>query len=121
LPARLGRGLLAAVRGRRVLVADIDPLITGLYRAGLRLLFTRAAAIVLAVVAAAGLGVFVLTWWQGSESVFLTNGSYLLGALVLLLLNVLALACHELGHALATKHAGREGPAAGPPVYLRLP
>jgi putative peptide zinc metalloprotease protein len=121
LPARLGRSLLATARGRRVLVADIDRLITALYRGGLRLLFTRAAAIVLAVVAAAGLGVFVMTWWQGSESVFLTNGSYLLGAVVLLLLNVLALACHELGHALATKHAGREVPAAGFLVYFGIP
>jgi putative peptide zinc metalloprotease protein len=121
LPARLGRGLLAVARGRRVLVADIDRLITALYRGGLRVLFTRAAAIVLAVVAVAGLGVFVVNWWQGSESVFLTNGSYLLGAVVLLLLNVLALACHELGHALATKHAGREVPAAGFLVYFGIP
>jgi putative peptide zinc metalloprotease protein len=121
LPARLGRGLVAAARGRRMLIADIDRLITVLYRGGFRFLFTRAAAIVLAVVGAAGLGIFVTTWWQGSESVFLTNGSYLTGAVVLLLLNVMALACHELGHALATKHAGRDVPAAGFLVYFGIP
>jgi len=121
LPRRVGSGVLAAARGRRMLVFDVDRVITALYRGGGRFLFTRAAAIVMSVIALAGLGLFVTTWWQGSEAVFLTNGSYLLGAVVLLLLNVLALATHELGHALATKHAGREVPAAGLLVYFGIP
>ncbi|MET0493824.1 MAG: cyclic nucleotide-binding protein, partial [Actinoplanes sp.] len=118
LPQRVGTGVLAAARGRRMLVFDVDRLITGLYRAGGRLLFTKAAAIVMAVFALAGIGLFVATWWRGSQAVFLANGSYLLGAVVLLLLNLVALASHELGHALATKHAGREVPAAGVLVYF---
>jgi putative peptide zinc metalloprotease protein len=121
LPSRVGAGLLAVARGRRMLTLDIDRMVTVLYRAGGRLFFTRAAAIVLAAAAAAGLGLFVATWWRGSQAVFLTGGSYLLGAVVLLLLNVLALASHELGHALATKHAGREVPAAGFLVYFGIP
>jgi putative peptide zinc metalloprotease protein len=121
LPARLGTGLLAAARGRRMLVVDIDPVVSWLYRAGGKVFFTRVAAIVLGVVALAGLGIFVTTWWRGSQAVFLTHGSYLLGAVLLLLLNVLALASHELGHALATKHAGREVPAAGLLVYFGIP
>ncbi|WP_199511604.1 M50 family metallopeptidase [Nucisporomicrobium flavum] len=121
LPRRVGSGVLAAARGRRMLVFDVDPLITALYRAGGKLLFTRVAAIVMAAFALAGFGLFVSTWWRGSQAVFLTNGSYLLGAVVLLLLNVLALASHELGHALATKHAGREVPAAGVLVYFGIP
>ena len=40
---------------------------------------------------------------------------------MLLLLNVLVLVGHELGHALATKHAGREVPAAGLLVYFGIP
>src|SRR3989440_3619460 len=104
-PARLGRGLLAGVRGRRLVLARIDPLVSFLYKAGGRLLFTRVAAVLLGVVALAGFGAFGWTWAQGSEPVFLTGGSYAGGALVLLGLNVFALACHELGHALATKHA----------------
>jgi putative peptide zinc metalloprotease protein len=121
LPARLGSGLLAAARGRRMLVVDIDPVVNALYRAGGKVFFTRAATIVLSVIALAGLGIFAATWWRGSQAVFLTNGSYVLGAVVLLLLNVLALASHELGHALATKHAGREVPAAGVLVYFGIP
>lgn len=120
-PVRLGRGLLAFARGRRLVVARIDPLISFLYRMGGRALFTRAAAVPLGVVALVGLGLFCWTWFLGSQPVFLTNGSYAVGAVVLLCLNVLALACHELGHALATKHAGRRVPMAGFLVYFGIP
>jgi len=121
LPVRMGSGLLAAARGRRMLVVDIDRLVTGLYRAGGRLFFGRVATILLGLIAVVGLGLFVATWWRGSQAVFLTGGSYVLGAVVLLLLNVLALASHELGHALATKHSGREVPSAGLLVYFGIP
>ncbi|MEV6491648.1 cyclic nucleotide-binding protein [Actinoplanes sp. NPDC051633] len=121
LGTRMRDGLLATLRGRRMLVTDIDPLVSFLYRAGGRFLFTKVAAIVLAVISVAGLGVFGLTWWRGTEALFLTNGSYLLGAVILLLLNALALACHEMGHALATKHAGRDVPAAGLLIYFGIP
>src|SRR6185436_3956614 len=40
---------------------------------------------------------------------------------LLVFLNVVALACHELGHALAVKHAGRRVPAAGFLVYFGIP
>ncbi len=121
LPERVGSRLLATIRGRRMLVVDIDGFVSGLYRTAGRFFFTKAVATVLSIVAVLGLGIFVATWWRGSQAVFLTNGSYLLGAIVLLLLNVLALACHELGHALATKHAGRDVPSAGLLVYFGIP
>ncbi|WP_422771594.1 cyclic nucleotide-binding protein [Plantactinospora sp. WMMC1484] len=120
-PVRLGRGLLAAARGQRTVVADVDPLVDFLYRAGGRLFFTRVAAWLLGAVAVAGLLLFGWTWWAGSQSLFLTDGSYAAGAAVLLGLNILALASHELGHALATKHAGRRVPAAGFLVYFGIP
>ncbi|MBE1487199.1 cyclic nucleotide-binding protein [Plantactinospora soyae] len=120
-PVRLGRGLLAAAKGQRTVVADIDRLVDLVYRGGGRLLFTRVAAGVLGVVAVLGLLLFAWTWWAGDQSLFLTDGSYAAGAVVLVGLNVLALACHELGHALATKHAGRRVPAAGFLVYFGIP
>ena len=120
-PVRVGRAFLAFARGRRLVVAPIDPMITFLYRAGGRLLFTRVAAVLLGLVALAGLGLFGWTWFLGSQPVFLAHGSYAVGAAVLLGLNVLALACHELGHALATKHAGRRVPTAGFLVYFGIP
>lgn len=120
-PVRLGSAALAVIRGRRTVVADVDPLVTLLYRAGGRLLFSRVAAVLLAVVAVAGMGIFTWSWVTGSRSLFLTGGSYVAGAAVLLGLNVLALACHELGHALAAKHAGRRVPAAGFLIYFGIP
>ena len=121
LVRRTGAGVLAAARGQRMVLANPDRLAGVLYRAGGRLLFTRAAAFLLAVVILAGLALFVATWIGGAQSIFLVGDSYLLGALVLLGLNVVALSCHELGHALAAKHAGRRVPAAGILLYFGLP
>ncbi|GAB1642863.1 cyclic nucleotide-binding protein [Krasilnikovia sp. MM14-A1259] len=121
LPERLGSTLLAAMRGRRMLAVDIDGFVSAMYRNGGKMLFTRGAAIAMTIIAVLGLALFTGTWFRGSQTVFLTGGSYLLGAIVLLVLNVFALACHELGHALATKHAGREVPAAGLLVYFGIP
>jgi putative peptide zinc metalloprotease protein len=121
LPTRFGRGLLAFAQGRRMVLANVDPIVTVLYKLGGRLLFTRAVAALCATVAVLGLFVFGYQWFTGEQSVFLTNDSYLAGAALLLGLNVMALACHELGHALATKHAGRRVPAAGFLVYFGIP
>jgi putative peptide zinc metalloprotease protein len=120
-PMRLGRAMLAVIRGRRTVVANVDPLVSFLYRAGGRWLFTRVAAALLSLVAAAGVALFCWSWATGTHSLFLTGGSYVTGAAVLLGLNVVALACHELGHALATKHAGRRVPAAGFLIYFGIP
>src|SRR5207249_10221360 len=42
-PVRIGRGLLAGVRGRRVVLAALDPVLGSLPRAGARSLVTRSA------------------------------------------------------------------------------
>src|SRR5262245_49600570 len=121
LPIRFGRGLLAFAQGRRMVLANIDPIVSFVYKAGGRVLFTRAAATLLGTVAILGMVAFGYQWFAGEQSVFLSGDSYLLGAALLLGLNVMALACHELGHALATKHAGRRVPAAGFLVYFGIP
>ncbi|GGM75979.1 cyclic nucleotide-binding protein [Dactylosporangium sucinum] len=120
-PIRLGKALLATARGQRVVLARVDPVVTFLYKAGGRLFFTRFVAVLAGLVALAGLGVFVWNWFRADQSVFLTGDSYFAGALVLLGLNVFALGCHELGHALGAKHAGRRVPAAGFLVYFGIP
>lgn len=121
LPVRIGRGMLTAARGQRVVLADPDRAAGLAYRWGGKFLFTRTAAALLALVIIAGLAAFVNAWAAGAESVFLVGDSYLTGALVLLGLNVVALACHEFGHALAAKHAGRRVPAMGVLMYFGIP
>src|SRR5947207_3242415 len=72
-PVRFARGLLAAARGRRMVLANVDPLVGFLYRFGGRLLFTRVAAVLCGLVALAGLAVFGLNWIQADQQVFLTG------------------------------------------------
>jgi putative peptide zinc metalloprotease protein len=121
LPKRVGGSLAAAARGRRVLSVGVDPLITAIYRGAGRFLFTRVAFWIGMAFAVFGAVSFAATWQRGSRSLFLVGDSYLLGAIVLVLLNVLALAAHEFGHALGTKRVGREVPAAGVMLYFGIP
>jgi putative peptide zinc metalloprotease protein len=118
---RVGNSVLAAARGRRMLVFDVDALTTALYRGVGRFFFGRAATIGLSVLAVVGLALFVTTWTRGSQSLFLTDDSYLFGAISLLLFNAVVLGVRELSRALAAKHSGREVPAAGLLVYFGLP
>jgi hypothetical protein len=118
---RVGGAFLGAVRGRRTVLGDVDFATDAIYRHGGRFLFTRTAAAIMTLVASVGLVVFVLSWAGGSRSAFLTRGSYLLGALTLLALNVVCLAGHELGHALAVKHSGRHTRTAGVLLYFGMP
>ncbi|GIF10691.1 cyclic nucleotide-binding protein [Actinoplanes teichomyceticus] len=121
LPQRVGGSLLAAARGRRMLTVNVDGALTGLYNSVGRLLFTRPAVWLGILLALAGGVLFVTTWQRGGHALFLTADSYLLGAISLLLLNLLALGLHELGHALAAKRVGREVPAAGLMLHFGLP
>ena len=118
LPRRVGDSLAAAARGRIILSVGVDGAVSALYRTVGRLLFTRPAVWIGTLLAAAGLLLFAGTWQRGSRSLFLVGDSYLLGAAVLVLLNVFVLAAHEFGHALAAKRVGREVSAAG--VMLRF-
>src|SRR5215813_11460385 len=53
---RFGQGLLAAARGQRLLIARVDPLVSFIYKAGGRFLFTRVAAVLLGLIALTGFG-----------------------------------------------------------------
>ncbi|MBM2621173.1 cyclic nucleotide-binding protein [Actinoplanes sp. LDG1-06] len=118
---RVGNSLLAAARGRKMLLLNVDGLVTALYRAGGRFYFTKAVGVVTAVLTVLGLGLFVATWTRGSRSLFLTGDSYLVGAITLILLNLLVVGVREYARAMAAKHSGREVPAAGFLVWFGLP
>ena len=120
-PLRVGRGMLAFASGRRVVLANPDRLAGFAYRAGGRLLFTRAGVAVMAVVSLWGFGLFARTWAGGAQQATVADGSYAWGAVLLLALNVVGLLVHEAGHALGVKHAGRRAPAVGIMCYFGIP
>ncbi|MEV4347648.1 cyclic nucleotide-binding protein [Actinoplanes sp. NPDC049596] len=110
-----------AATGPRRLAFDADGLFLTLYRAGGRFFFGRGAGIAIGVLAAIGLILFGVTWARGSRSLFLAGDSYLLGAIVLLLLHLVVAGFRELARAMAVKATGREVPAAGLLVAPGLP
>jgi Zn-dependent protease/outer membrane biosynthesis protein TonB len=118
---RFGSAVGQVLRGRRYAVTGIDPLVTTLYRWGGWVVFTRPAALVMAVLAVVGAAIFVMRWLEGSQSAFVVADSQTIGLLVLLGLNVVCLMAHELGHALAAKHAGRRVPSAGVLLFFGIP
>ncbi|GLY03526.1 cyclic nucleotide-binding protein [Actinoplanes sp. NBRC 101535] len=121
LPKRVGESIAAAARGRRMLSVPVDGVVTALYRTLGRVLFSRVGFGVGVLLSLAGLVLFAITWQQGSASLFLVGDSYLLGAIVLVSLNVVVLALHECGHALAAKRVGREVPVAGLMLRFGIP
>src|SRR5205823_8492756 len=58
---------------------------------------------------------------RGRYVLYDIGGSLLLTSVLLLVLSLLALAIHELGHGLAVKHAGRRVHEAGVRLYFGLP
>jgi putative peptide zinc metalloprotease protein len=110
-----------SARGRRALSVPVDGMLTGFYNSVGKLLFTRPAVWLGTLLSLAGAVLFVLSWQRGSHALFLAGDSYLLGALSLLLLNLVALGLHEFGHALAAKRVGREVPSAGLMLHFGLP
>jgi len=118
---RAGGVVAAILRGRRYTAFGVDRPISVLYRLAGWALFTRVGGAALLLVAAVGGIAFVTRWISGEQSIFLVADSQAVGAAVLLALNVVCLAAHELGHALAAKHAGRRVPAAGVMLYFGIP
>ncbi|MFI1989606.1 cyclic nucleotide-binding protein [Actinoplanes sp. NPDC020271] len=110
-----------ATRGRRALSVPVDGALTGFYNSVGKLLFTRPAVWLGTLLTVAGAVLFVFSWQRGSHALFLAGDSYLLGAVSLLLLNLVALGLHEFGHALAAKRVGREVPSAGLMLHFGLP
>ncbi|XVV11838.1 cyclic nucleotide-binding protein [Actinoplanes sp. CA-131856] len=110
-----------AASGPRLLTFDADGLFLTLYRAGGRFLFGKGAGIAVAALSVIGVALFAITWARGSRSLFLAGDSYLLGAIVLLLLNPIVAGVRELGRAMAVKATGREVPAAGLLVSYGMP
>lgn len=95
--------------------------VDALYRAGGRLAFTRAGATLLIAFSVAGLAVWINELTASRHQLVTLGGSYVLGILALVLLQVLSITIHEAGHALAIRHFGRHIRRCGVAMYYLFP
>ncbi len=107
--------------GREVRLKGLNGVVDGWYRLWAWRLFTRPAQALLASVSGLGVTLFALGLWQGSQRLISLGGSYELGFAFLLLTGFLATAVHEMGHALALRHVGREVRRGGLLFYYGMP
>lgn len=117
LVGRLGRGFLQS----ELALSGVDTLLARCYRSWGRLFFTRPVVLFGSVLGVLGPLLFYLELTRDRYPLFQAGGSYVAGFFLLLVLGLLALALHELGHGLAVKHAGRTVHRAGFMLYYGLP
>jgi putative peptide zinc metalloprotease protein len=86
-------------------IPGLDRIVDGVYRGGGRLVFTRPAQIVLAVLALAGPVAVIASSGRARGAIDMLGGS---SGWALLLGFLIASTIHDSGHALATKHFGWE-------------
>ena len=112
---------------RRFIVWDIarwsnaDAAVRRLYRWGGRLAFTVPGAALIGLVCAAGLVAWVSEVRAGRHALVTVDGSFVLGILALIALQVLSISVHEAGHALAIVHYGRRVRRLGLAIYYVFP
>lgn len=117
----------AALLLRRLITWDIarwsnaDAAVQVVYRWGGRIAFTPAGALLVGAVCAAGLVAWVGEVRSGRHQLVTIDGSFLLGLLALILLQVLSISVHEAGHALAIRHYGRRVRRLGLAMYYLFP
>ncbi len=99
----------------------IDAALGGVYRAVGWLLFSRPMLVAYAAVSALGLFCFAQAWNRGGLSVVTIRGSYMLGAVGLIVAELASIFVHEMAHALTVKRYGREVRRGGFMVYFGMP
>jgi len=103
-------------------IGGLDGVLGGVYRRGGWLLFTRPVQIVYILLSVVGIYFFLRTFTSGGYSLVATaGGSITLGLVSLVAIQFLSIMIHELAHALAVKHYGREVRRAGAMIYYGLP
>jgi putative peptide zinc metalloprotease protein len=112
---------------RRLIVWDIarwsnaERTVDIVYRWGGRLAFTRIGAAAVVLFSIAGVVALVREAASGRHELITFDGSYALGLLVLVALQVLSISVHEAGHALAIRHYGRRVRRLGLAIYYLFP
>lgn len=117
----------ASLLMRRLITWDVarwnnaDAFVGAAYRAGGRLAFTRAGAALITLVCLAGIAAWIGEVRAGRHSLVTIDGSYTLGIVALILLQVLSISVHEAGHALAIRHYSRRVRRLGLAIYYLFP
>jgi len=112
---------------RRMIMWDIahwnnaDRAVGTVYRLGGRLAFTRIGATLLILLTVVGIVVWFRELGLGRHGLVKVQGSYVLGILALIVLQVLSISVHEAGHALAIRHFGRRVRRLGLMIYYLFP
>jgi CRP-like cAMP-binding protein len=119
---RLSLGLRHLVMWDIARWSNADAFVRRIYRVGGWLAFTRVGAVLIALLCATG----IYTWVSevrtpGRHSLVTVDGSYALGIVALLVLQVLSVTIHEAGHALAITHYGRRVRRLGLAIYYLFP
>ncbi|MGD8475407.1 MAG: M50 family metallopeptidase, partial [Anaerolineae bacterium] len=110
-----------AIMQHQFAIGGLDRLMGRLYRWGGFLLFTGPMQLLYILLSVAGVYCFSIALRGGYSLVASPSGSYLLGLVILLALQLLSILIHELAHALTVKHYGREVREAGAMIYFGFP
>lgn len=83
--------------------------------------FTQPAKWLYTLLSIAGVFCFAVILHSGSYNIVETQGSYLLGVVILVVLQIFIILLHEGAHAFATKSYGRQVPRGGFMLYMGMP
>lgn len=120
-PGRPSGWLARALTPKERALPRLPGAIAAVYRRGGFLLFTRAALVVLATLAVAGLAAFVALIAGRYGTPFVVAKRVGLGALVFVLGRLLLVVCHEFAHGLTAESFGRPVTRAGLKLALVFP
>ncbi|MCP4360029.1 MAG: cyclic nucleotide-binding domain-containing protein [Chloroflexi bacterium] len=116
-PESRGRRLLRGFLHTEIARDGLDPFFTNLYR-WTRPLFSRFGQLLLFLIVLSGGGLFAMLY---GRQAYTMTGSGFVGALTLIIANLLVIGIHELAHGLAVKQIGRELDRGGFLLYWGLP
>ena len=117
----IARKIIAAFFQFPIAVPGLDRVLTVLYRGLIWILFTLPVQVLFLLVTLSGIALFVGQFTSGEYDLFQVQGSYGLGLLVLLVIDVFVIVLHEGAHAFTTKNYGRDVIRGGFLIYLGMP